>query len=376
MKILIISPSNTFPARSGGAVRTNAFLKYLANQNKVFYVYNKYHQVKEVREGKIKSNIKSKTKFSNVKLYSVGPSIRAAQLFNPWLLMKSCKMIKKEKIDLVIGEFAWSGVYLLLLKSLTNVSYIIDEHNLEYELVKFNYGLLGKFIWPIVKFYEKFTWKFSKYIFCVSENDKKVITNLGIDNKKIIVVPHGIDNNFLRKLNKKEIKRKLNLSLDDSIILFFGKLDYSPNKEAVNIIHKEILPRILKKSKKVKFLIVGSNPPSLKHENIIFTGPVENIKNYIDASDTVINPLLHGAGARFKILEAIACGKRVISTSIGAGELVNENIKDFLIIRNDWDEFTEEIIKNLPKKDKKLPKEFLERYSWGNVINKVNLLLQ
>ena len=59
MKILIISPSNTFPALSGGAVRTNALLKYLAKENKVFYAYNKYHQVKEVRDKKINFNIRS-----------------------------------------------------------------------------------------------------------------------------------------------------------------------------------------------------------------------------------------------------------------------------------------------------------------------------
>jgi len=379
MKILIISPSNTFPALSGGAVRTNALLKYLAKENEIFYVYNKYHQVKEVREGKIKFNIKNKTRFSNVKLYSVGPSIRAAQLFNPLLLMNSYNIIKKEKIDLVIGEFAWSGVYLLLLKFLTHAPYIIDEHNIEYELVKFNYGLIGKLICPIVGLYEKLTWKFSKYVFCVSENDKKAIINLGGSDKKIIFVPHGIDNDFLKKLNKKTIRKGLNLNPGDSIILFFGKLDYSPNKEAVNMIHEELLPRILNKIKKnIKFLIVGSNPPNLKHENIIFTGPVENIKNYIGASDVVINPLLHGAGTRFKILEAIACGKRVISTSIGASGLADENLEDFLIITDDWDEFARGIIKNLnlPKKDGKLPKKFLEKYLWGNIINKVDLLLQ
>ena len=419
MKILLISPSNTFPAISGGAVRTNTFLKYLAKENEIFYVYNKYHQAKEVREGKIKFNIKSKTKISNVKLYSVGPSIRAAQLFNPFLLIKSYKIIKKQKIDLVIGEFAWSGIYLLLLKLLTNIPYIIDEHEIESELVEFNYGLIGKLISPIVRLYEELTWKFSKYIFCVSENDKKMMLGLGPCNKKIVFVPHGIDSNLLKKTNKKKIRKKLKLNPNDLIVLFFGKLDYSPNNEAVDMIHKEILPRILKmsemqsisehtrkskiqenhrfsvslgnsknfkeisdepkvfdKRKNMKFLIVGSNPPNLKHENIIFTGPVENIKNYIGASDIVINPLLNGAGVRFKILESIACGKTVISTSIGAGELANENLKDFLIIKNDWDGFSGGVIENLSKKDRRPPKEFLERYSWKEIINKVNILLQ
>jgi len=376
MKILIISPSNTFPALSGGAVRINAFLKYLAKRNKVFYIYNKYHQVKEVREGKIKFNVKNNTKSSNIELYPVGPSVRAAQLFNPFLLIKSYRIIKQQKIDLIIGEFAWSGMYLLLLKLLMNVQYIIDEHNIEYDLVKFNYSITGKLISPMVKFYEKLAWRFSKYIFCVSENDKKTIIDLGVGDKKIVVIPHGIDNDFLKKINKRRIRKRLNLDPDDSIILFFGKLDYHPNKEAISVIYKEILPRTLKIRKNIKFLIVGSNPPKIKHENIIFTGPVENIKNYINASDLVINPLLNGTGVRSKILEAIACGKRVISTSIGAGELVYGNIKDFLVICDDWDDFSEEVIKNLSKKDGKPKKDFLDKYRWENIINKVNLLLQ
>ena len=375
MKILIISPSNTFPALSGGAVRINNLLRHLSKQHKLSYVYNKYHQVKEVRGKKINFDIKNKIK--NIESYSVGPQIRITQLFNPFLLIKSYKIIKKQKIDLIIGEFVWSGIYLLLLKFLTRVPYVIDEHNIEYELVKFNYGLIGKLISPLVKFYEKVTWRFAKYIFCVSENDKKVMINVGVSDKKIVVVPHGVDSNFLKKTNKKEIRKKLRLSSDDLIVLFFGKLDYRPNKEAITLIHKEILPRILKKIKKnLKFLIVGSDPPSLKHENIIFTGPVENIKSYICASDLIVNPVLWGVGKRSKIIEAIACSKKVISTSIGAGELANENLKDFLIIKDDWDEFAEEVIKNLSKKDKKPPKEFLENYLWRGISHKVNRLLQ
>jgi len=377
MKILIISPSNTFPALSGGAVRTNAFLKYLAKENEIFYVYNKYHQVKEVRERKINFYIKNKTRFSNVKLFPIGPSLRLAQIFNPFILLKSYKKMKNEKIDLIIGEFAWSGIYLILLKILTNASYIIDEHNLEFRLVKHNYGVIGRLISPLIKIYEKMIWKFAKFIFCVSENDKKTITNMGVGYKKMIVVPSGIDDIFLKRGNRKEIRKKLKLNSSDTIILFFGKLDYCPNKEVIDIIHKEILPKILKKiNKNIKFLIVGSNPPNLKHENIIFTGPVENIKNYIDASDIVINPLLHGTGTRFKIIEAIACGKTVISTSIGAEGLEKENTRDLLVICDDWDDFTEEIIKGLQKKEKKPPKDFFEKYSWERIINRVNFLLE
>ena len=85
------------------------------------------------------------------------------------------------------------------------------------------------------------------------------------------------------------------------------------------------MPRIFKKRRDIKFLIVGSNPPRIKHKSIIFMHPMGNIENCIYACDTVIAPLLHGAGTRFKILEAIACGKKVISTSIGAGKILKNN---------------------------------------------------
>ena len=376
MKILIISPSNTFPALGGSLGRTNAFLRYLAKQNKIFYVYNKYHQVKDVREGKIKFNIKSKNEFSKIKLYPVGPSIRTIQLFNPFLLIKSYNIIKKEKIDLIIGEFSWSGVYLLSLKFLTGIPYIIDESNIEYEVVRFNYGLIGRILWPFVMLYEKIIWKFSKYVFCVSENDKKTIISRGIDNKKIFVVRNGFDNRFLKTLNKKEMRKKLNLPLNKSIILFFGNLGYNPNKEAVYIIHKEILPRILKKRKDIKFLIIGSNPPRIKCNNIIFMDSMENIENCIYASDIVIAPLLHGAGTRFKIIEAIACGKTVISTSIGANGLEKDNIKDFLVICDDWDDFAEEITKNFSKENERPQKDFLNKYMWDSVTKNINKLIK
>ncbi|MFH1641556.1 MAG: glycosyltransferase family 4 protein [Nanoarchaeota archaeon] len=439
MRILMISPSNTFPAISGSAVRTNAILKYLSKKSEVFYIYNKYHQVKEIKDKKLDFNIEKN--IINAKLYPIGPLLKVTQLFNPFLLIKSYKIIKKQKIELIIGEFIWSGVYLLLLKFITGIPFIIDEHNIEYKLIRFNYGIIGRLLSPVVKIYEKSIWVYSKYIFCVSEEDKNIISNSGISDKKILVVPNGIEGILLKKISKNKIRKRLNLDPNDLIILFFGKLDYYPNKEAIYIIKDKILPRIIKmiksynesykpvdnssvfnkskiirsiiptkqssgalnkssrqifghynlennndanigvldpscnKIKNIKFLIVGSNPPNIKDKNIIFTGPVRDIRDYIISCNIVINPLLHGSGSRLKIAETIACGKRIISTSIGAEGWINKGLEDFLRIEDNWDNFSEEIIKNILKKENKIPKK-LDRYLWANIINRTNLLLQ
>jgi len=184
-----------------------------------------------------------------------------------------------------------------------------------------------------------------------------------------------IPKNFIRlKKNNHEIRKKLNLE-DVPVILFFGKLDYKPNYEAIEIIRNEILPRVLKKKPNTKFLIVGDNPPlEFKHQNIIFTGLVKKIEDYINASDFVICPLVSGGGTRIKILETLACGKPVISTTIGAEGIENEENSELLYLCDDWNDFAEKIILSLLNKKSKIHKDLFE-FSWEKSESKIENII-
>ncbi len=371
-KILIISPFNIFPPYSGAANRIYNLVKYLSRKNRVFLLCNNYKRIcSDENKSEYVSNL------SNTVLYFVRSFKKLSQIINPLLLLEGLKIIKVNRPDYVIAEFTWSGLHAILLHFLTGVPYILDEHNVEF--LRFDRIKRGnKLLIFLLKQYENLSCIFAHKIFCVSEVDRNLlIQNLNIDKNKIIIVPNGIDiDKIYRNEGKKEtIRNELNIKENEKIILFYGTLDYKPNLEAVEIIHKEILPRIINKMPNTKFLVVGNNPPlKYKHNSIIFTGLVDNLIDYINVSDLVICPLTSGGGTRIKILESIACGKTVVSTSIGAEGLIDEESKDFLKIADDWDKFSEEIIKliKFPKKGK-LPKKFIEKYDWKNIINKLNL---
>src|SRR3972149_7567844 len=219
----------------------------------------------------------------------------------------------------------------------------------------------------ILKVYEKLSCKFAYRIFCVSEVDRDLlISKLNIRKDAITIIPNGIDTDKFYPDKQKSIEARQRVTLyEKPVILLFGKLDYNPNYEAVKIIRYDILPRVLKKIPEAKFLIVGDNPPlEFIHEKITFTGLVDKIEDYVNLADIVICPLLSGGGTRFKILEALACEKIVISTTIGAEGLTVKGINENLIIRDDWDSFSNEIVNSISRKNTKIDKEFIDLYSW------------
>jgi glycosyltransferase involved in cell wall biosynthesis len=124
-------------------------------------------------------------------------------------------------------------------------------------------------------------------------------------------------------------------------VLFVGTMSYMPNEQAVIYFCEAILPLVLNKldPKQFKVNIVGFNPSdkvkSLANDMINVTGGVEAVTPYYQKANVVIAPILSGGGTRIKILEAMAFGRAVVSTAIGAEGLLFEPDKDILIADQD-----------------------------------------
>jgi glycosyltransferase involved in cell wall biosynthesis len=102
----------------------------------------------------------------------------------------------------------------------------------------------------------------------------------------------------------------------------------------------------------VHFFLEGKNPPEISHPNYI-TGFVENLPEYIAAADIAVAPLLKGGGTKIKILEYMACGKPVVTTTKGAEGISVQNGIDILISKRPDSEFIDLIIKLIRDKDLK-----------------------
>jgi len=141
---------------------------------------------------------------------------------------------------------------------------------------------------------------------------------------------------------------------------------------------KDILPIIREKINNITFTVVGRNPSPLlrklvkDYPQIELTGWVEDTRLYIARSALFIVPLRIGGGTRMKIYEAMAMGKTVVSTSVGAEGLPVKN-EENIIIEDNQVKFAEKIVhllKNRPEREKieLAACAFVKENSHGNML--------
>ena len=129
-------------------------------------------------------------------------------------------------------------------------------------------------------------------------------------------------------------------------LVFSGKMDYRPNVDAMEWFCAESLPRIRQQLPDSELVIVGRNPhariQARAGDGVRISGWVESVQPYLHAAAVYVVPLRMGSGTRLKILQALASGCAVVSTSIGAAGL-HQDVLDTLQIADDAAGFAEKI---------------------------------
>ncbi len=173
----------------------------------------------------------------------------------------------------------------------------------------------------------------------VSEQDRENFCFLyGLDN--IVTIPTGVD---IEHFSPQDISTK------PTSLVFVGSMDWLPNEDAVLYFASDILPILKKELSGIHLTVVGRNPsPRLKKRlnlvpEIHLTGWVDDVRPYIAKASIYIIPIRIGGGTRMKIYEAMAMGKAIISTSIGAEGLAVKDEENILLEDNPF-EFSKKII--------------------------------
>jgi glycosyltransferase involved in cell wall biosynthesis len=164
------------------------------------------------------------------------------------------------------------------------------------------------------------------HVIAVSENDRQKMLGIA-PGCSISVVPTGVD------LQKYPVAPPS--TADPPRIVFTGSMDWEPNLDAVIYFCRDIFPGLLGHFPSALFQIVGRNPhPRVKQlasEHVHVTGTVPSVAEYLRDATLVVVPLRVGGGTRLKIFEAMAMGKAVISTSIGAEGLDVQSGRDLIL---------------------------------------------
>lgn len=110
-------------------------------------------------------------------------------------------------------------------------------------------------------------------------------------------------------------------NIDYPSLFHLGALDWPPNQEGLKWFFANVWPGILKEYPDLKFYLAGRNAPpyfsKLNEPNVVYLGEVDSAHDFIRSKSVMVVPLLSGSGMRIKIIEGMALGKAIITTSIG-----------------------------------------------------------
>lgn len=152
----------------------------------------------------------------------------------------------------------------------------------------------------------------------VSEDDRRRFIEDGRDEsltQRIHAISTGVDIDYFQP--RSDLEPKANT------LVFTGSMDWHPNEDAMLYFIEEILPLVRQTVPDVQLTIVGRNPSARMRSvaggaGVTVTGTVADIRQYVADAAVYIVPLRVGGGTRLKIYEALAMGKAVVSTTIGA----------------------------------------------------------
>ena len=199
---------------------------------------------------------------------------------------------------------------------------VVDSHNIDYELAR-QYARGGASLarrlyaaanWRKLRREELGTYRDADGVYLCSSADERHLLDQ-LPGVRTAVIPNAADVEYYQP-------RPTDPPLDGRTVIFFGLLSYVPNVDGVTRFVQNIWPRISATHTDVRLKIVGGRaPPSLlalAGPRVEFTGFVPDLRPHLAAATAVVVPLWLGGGTRLKIVEAMAMGKAIISTTLGA----------------------------------------------------------
>lgn len=211
-------------------------------------------------------------------------------------------------------------------------------------------------------------------VLAVSPKDREIFRDkLGV-RTPVEVIETGVDvANFETLRDAPSVSGRL---------LFLGSLDWMPNIDGLHWFVQQAYPRIRAKCPTASLDVVGRRPVASVRDlaatnaSIQVHADVPDVRPHLAAADVIVVPLRVGSGTRLKIFEAMAAGRSVVSTTIGAEGLPIENGRHILLADSP-DEFAARVVTLLENPSQKLAMAaeafgfVAENYSWRNVSQKL-----
>lgn len=347
MRILQICNKPPYPAIDGGCIAMNNITKGLLAENhsvKVLtistdkhpFVKSNYseHYLKQtqIEFCYVDTNVNPIDAFSAL---VTSDSYNISRFFTPDFDILLKNTLEVEEFDVVHIESLFMTPYIDTIRKYNpKAKIILRSHNLEHLIWERLANtaknkakkIYLKYLAKKLKQYESSILPNIDGIAAITKADYKRYQKLNKDHTKLETIPFGIDLEQY-KFQKYQGNAKTYFHL--------GAMNWNPNIEAVDWMLQVICPKVIKKIPDIKLQLAGRemNPKykQFESQNLQIDGEVDDAHKYMHTNGIMIVPLLSGGGMRVKIIEGMALGCPIITTSIGIEGIHAKHGKHVLI---------------------------------------------
>ncbi len=248
--------------------------------------------------------------------------------FTPEMMRRVGALVDRAACHVAIAEFSVMGQYLFCNPYLPAVRRIVSCHECCTKLyataIRFHGkslpGLLKRIGIHGVRVFEFAMYRAMDHILVLTAQEQSVLLKEAPD-LRITVVPHGVDTAYFAPRSDAGDRREPSL-------VFVGYYYNETNRDAVRWFARTAWRRLRADYPALRFYVVGRGATSAivelgrRDPRIVVTGEVADLRPYLGAGAIFICPIRMGSGFRAKILEALASGIPVVSTSLGAEGLM------------------------------------------------------
>ncbi len=353
MNVLLICNKSPWPLKEGGPIAMNMVIEGLiraGHRVKVLAVNSyKYHvNIRDIPEAfRQRTNIELVDVDLRVRLLSAflhlftRRSYHVSRFDSRTFRHKLTEILRAENYDVVQLETLFVCPYIGTIRKHSRAKIVLRAHNIEHLIWS---RLAEETRNPIKKWYIRhlartlkqyehqvirlvdgiaaITWKDADYF-------SNILTSDGIspDAIPVVDIPFGLDTGIYPLPGDED---------PGEVSLFtIGSMNWMPNEEGVRWFLGQVWPDVSKRFPSLRYRIAGREMPGWMRElnlpNVDVLGEVDDAHDFIRKNTVMIVPLFSGSGIRIKIIEGMALGKAIISTSLGAEGIAYANGENILI---------------------------------------------
>lgn len=356
LKILLLSNKVPYPPNDGSTIAIASIVDgLLKNQipTTVLSINTLKHfrETKEIDSSKPQSlDLKWVDINTNVTFFGAlsnifsGHSYAVSRFYDAKFLELITKTLSTQSFDVIQLEGLAMAVYIKDLRQLTKAPIVLRAHNVEFEIwerhLRNEKNFLKKWYLQLqtgrLRKFEIQTLKTVDAVLPITTKDENTLRSLGFAGP-MYTIPCGVD-------PAKYGAAKVPAEAD---ITYLASFDWMPNVQGMKWFLDCVWPILLDKKPDIKLFLGGRKIPHTikdqQSDSLRIFEDVKSMQEFIGLGRITIVPLLAGSGMRIKIIEQMAMGKTIVSTSIGAEGIEAEDGRD-IVIADSPENFAEAVL--------------------------------